>query len=114
MVVEALRQALPAEDSAALPSAGQVWWRAQIQARRADAERAVRPVRVVQTIASAFAVLSLVLLVLRYTSQLQQWLLHLPAAAESLEQPLVWLLGTAAMFVAAVSAGLGFMRRSSK
>ena len=115
VVAELLRQELQAEPSPVLPSAGQVWWRGQMQARRADAERAVQPVRLVQSIAGAFAVLGLVLLLLRYGSQAQQWLMRLPSGSAAVEEPLAWVfLGSTAMFVAAVSAGLGFMRRSSK
>lgn len=115
MVAEVLQQELQHDSGTTLPSAGQVWWRAQIRSRRLDAEHATRPVRVVQTIAAAFAVSGLVWLLLRYGPQLQQWLIQLPEAAENQGQPLAWIfLGTAAMFVAAVSAGLGYMRRSSK
>lgn len=113
MVAEVVRHS--AQSEANLPSAGQVWWRAQIRARQKDAERAVQPVRLVQKITAALAVVGLIFLLLRYASHLQQWWMRLPSEAASVEQSLAWVfLGTAAMVVAVVSAGVGYMRRSSK
>jgi ABC-type Fe3+-siderophore transport system permease subunit len=115
LVAQALRRELPGSATVPLPAAGQVWWRAQIRARRQDAERAVQPVRLVQTIAALCAVIGAVLVLLRYAAQLQQSLTRFPSAAPDWAGPVAWmLLAAAAMFVAAVSAGLGFVRRASK
>jgi hypothetical protein len=42
---------------AQVPAAGRVWWKAQLKARRAAAEPAAAPIRFVERIASACAVL---------------------------------------------------------
>jgi ferric-dicitrate binding protein FerR (iron transport regulator) len=55
-VATALRESSDA-DSAPLPSAGLVWWKAQMRMRREMAERATRPIEWVQR-ASAVAVLA--------------------------------------------------------
>lgn len=40
-------------EAASLPDAGQVWWRATMAAHRAAAERAMRPIRIVEKFALA-------------------------------------------------------------
>ena len=48
------RRRLPAEPRVA--NAGRIWWMAQLRARRAAAERAVRPISVMELVAIAVAV----------------------------------------------------------
>jgi hypothetical protein len=55
-----------------VPSAGTVWWRAQLRARREAAYKASRPITVIQLVASAAAVV--VLVTLSYA--LAPWLTH--------------------------------------
>jgi hypothetical protein len=62
---------------AALPEAGLVWWKAQLLARRAAAERAAQPIAIVERVACASAVLSLVALVIWQWSRIQGWLSEL-------------------------------------
>ena len=115
MVARALRQELQAWEVPVLPSAGQVWWRAQIQGRRLDAERAIQPVRLVQRIAAACSLVGMVFLLLLYAPYLQGWLKLLPAGAPEWAEPLGWVfLGITGTFIAAVSAGLGYIRHASK
>jgi hypothetical protein len=115
MVAQALRQEMQAWEVPVLPSAGEVWWRAQIQARRLDAERAAQPVRLVQRIAAACSVMAMVFLLLLYAPHLQAWLKLLPAGAPEWGEPLGWVfLGITGTFIAAVSAGLGYIRHASK
>ncbi len=45
---------------AALPDAGRIWWKAQFLARRAAAERAARPIAIVEKLAYACGALSVV------------------------------------------------------
>jgi len=60
LVAEALRHAdAQAEAEARLPSAGQVWWKAQLAARRAAEERAAQPIAWVERMAQVFAALTL-------------------------------------------------------
>lgn len=98
----------------ALPSAGQVWWKAQIRARRMDAQRALEPVRLVQRIAAACALAALFVLTLHYAPQLQTWASHISGAAvlDTEERLGGAFLFSAAGFLAAVSAGVSFMLRS--
>lgn len=98
-----------------LPSAGQVWRKAQIRARRADAERALRPVRVVQKISALCVLLASLLPILHYGPQLQHRLNDLPALVLNTEESLtgVFFL-TAIAFVVSVSAGLTYLLHSSK
>jgi hypothetical protein len=115
LVAEFLRQEPRAAEFALLPSAGQVWWRAQIRARQADAERALQPVRWVQRFATVCVLIGALLLIGRYAPQLQDWIQHLAPGTLDAQEPVAWVfLGTAVMFVAAISAGLGYMRHWSK
>lgn len=116
LVGEFLQAESQSGDLPALPSAGQVWWKAQIRARRMDAERAVEPVRLAQRIAAAIALAALFVLTLHYAPQLQTWASHISGAAvlDTEERLGGVFLVSAAAFLAAVSAGLGFMLRWSK
>ena len=59
LVAEALRREdTLAQAEARLPSAGFVWWKAQLAARRAAAERAEQPLAVAERVAEAFGALS--------------------------------------------------------
>jgi hypothetical protein len=99
----------------ALPSGSQVWWKAQIRGRREDAERPLTPVRIAQWTSAACALLALLFLILHYAPQLQHWLNHLPGVVPDAEESLAGVFfGSALAFVAAVSAGLGYLLHSSK
>ncbi len=115
LVAEFLRAEQRIAELPAPPSAGQVWWKAQIRARHQDAERALEPVRLVQRIAAGCVLAALFVLILVYASQLRTWASHLAPAALGAEEPLAEVfLGSAVAFLAVISAGLGFMLRSSK
>ena len=61
LVAEAMRQGDgQAQAEARLPSAGLVWWKAQLAARRAAEERAAQPIAWVERMAQFFGVLALV------------------------------------------------------
>lgn len=62
---------------AALPEAGLVWWKAQLLARRAAAERAAQPIAIVESVACTSAVLSLVALMIWQWSRIHGWLSEL-------------------------------------
>ncbi len=115
VVAEFLQAELQNGVAPPLPSGGQVWWKAQIRARREDAERALKPVRVAQRILGAGALLVFFFVFLHYAPQLQPWLNRLPAAAFDTKEPLAEVLFASAIgFVAVVSAGLTYLLRSSK
>jgi hypothetical protein len=85
-----------------LPSAGQVWWRAQLRARREAAETAARPVIVAQAVAAACA-LGLIAALVTW-----QWPSLAAAAGAWMAGPLAALdLGAAAWIALAASALLG-------
>jgi len=48
----------PAAEEAPLPSAGQIWWKARLAARRAAEERVLRPVRVAESAGMAVTVMA--------------------------------------------------------
>ena len=54
-----------------LPSAGLLWWRAQLVRRQQDQERIERPMRVMRQLATIFAVALLVALVAENSAQLK-------------------------------------------
>lgn len=59
LVAEALRcEAQSAETEVRLPSAGLVWWKAQLAARRAAEQRAAQPIALVERFAQAVGALS--------------------------------------------------------
>lgn len=70
---------------ARLPSAGQVWWRAQLRARREAQAAAARPVLVAQGLGAA-VVLGLIAALISW-----QWPVLAQAAGEWLHQPVVAL-----------------------
>jgi hypothetical protein len=115
VVTEFLQAETQTECSPALPSAGQVWWKAQIRGRREDAEQALKPVRIAQRTSAACAVLALCFLILHYAPQLQQWFNHLPVVVPDTEESLAGIFFASAIAVVAVlSAGLSYLLHSSK
>jgi hypothetical protein len=99
----------------AQPSAGQVWWKAQIRARREDAERALKPVWAVQRISSVCLLLAALFLIVRFGPQLQHWLNDLSEGAFNTSVPMAEVfLASAIAVVAVVSAGLTYLLHSSK
>ncbi|HKW27632.1 MAG TPA: hypothetical protein VJN48_17740 [Terriglobales bacterium] len=115
LVAESLQAEQQIGELPALPSAGQVWWKAQIRGRREDAERALKPVQVAQRTSAACALLALCFLIVHYAPQLQQWLNHLPAVVPSTEESLAGVFFASAIaIVAALSAGLSYLLHSSK
>ncbi len=50
----------------AVPSAGFVWWKAELLARRADAERATKPIAIVEKIGAAIGLVALVSIILSH------------------------------------------------
>jgi hypothetical protein len=115
LVAELLQAEQQTAELPALPSAGQVWWKAQIRGRREDAEQVLKPVRVAQRTSAACALLALLFLILHYAPQLQQWLNHLPAVVPDTEESLARVFFASAIAVVAVlSAGLTYLLHSSK
>jgi hypothetical protein len=98
-MMRAIERDAPAETQ--LPSAGQVWWRAQLRARREAREAAARPVLIAQGLGSAVIVGLLAALIS------WQWPLMTGVAAMWVRQPLVALdLGLAAWSMLAAAAVL--------
>jgi hypothetical protein len=62
------------EAANALPSAGQVWWKAQILAKRSAVERATRPIVYFQKLSYAFGTLSVLAVALWNWNAIQRWL----------------------------------------
>ena len=60
LVAEFLIEESRAAPDSPLPDPGTVWWKAQLRARRAAAERATRPIRIVERVAWACGLGSLV------------------------------------------------------
>jgi hypothetical protein len=60
LAASALHDDAPAAAPMALPSAGQVWWRAELRSRHEAAHLAQRPILAVQVVAAVVAVLGLV------------------------------------------------------
>jgi len=74
MVAQVLRQAdAAARAEARLPAPGLVWWKAQIRARRAAAERASEPIAIVESVAGVCGVLSLLALAIWQWSRIASW-----------------------------------------
>jgi hypothetical protein len=89
-------------DDVRLPSAGQVWWRAQLRARREAQQAAARPVLIAQGLGSA-VILGLIAAVLSW-----QWPVITEVAGAWVRQPLVSLdLGVAAWAMLVVAAVAG-------
>lgn len=85
-----------------LPSAGQVWWRSQLRARREAQQAAARPVLIAQGLGTA-VILGLIAAVLSW-----QWPLIAEVAGAWMRQPLLWLdLGVAAWAMLIVAAVAG-------
>lgn len=85
-----------------LPSAGQMWWRAQLRARREALDAAARPVLIAQGLGAA-VIIGLVAALLSW-----QWPVIAEAAGAWVRQPLVALdLGVAAWTLLAGAAVLG-------
>ena len=62
-----------AREEAALPSAGFVWWKAQLLARRAEAERATQPIAFVERIAGALGALCSIGFIIAEWSTVESW-----------------------------------------
>jgi hypothetical protein len=85
-----------------LPSAGQMWWRAQLRARREAREAAARPLLIAQGLGAA-VVIGLLAALISW-----QWPAMAGLAATWLRQPIVALdLGVAAWSLLAGAAVLG-------
>ncbi len=81
LVADALAQERAAAVAEARPpSASLVWWKAQLRARREAAERAVRPVALVERAACAFAIVAALVAVFWLAPHLAEWLPPLGAA----------------------------------
>ena len=89
-------------DDVRLPSAGQVWWRAQLRARREAQQAAARPVLIAQGLGAA-VIIGLIAAVLSW-----QWPVMTEMAGAWVRQPLVALdLGVAAWAMLVVAAVVG-------
>lgn len=74
LVAVALAQARgPACAEVRLPSAGLVWWKAQVRARREAAEQAAQPIVIAERVASAFGILALLGVVIWQWSRVSEW-----------------------------------------
>lgn len=62
------------EAANALPSPGQIWWKAQILAKRSAAERVTRPIVYFEKLAFAFGTLGVLAVALWNWSSIQTWL----------------------------------------
>jgi hypothetical protein len=62
------------EAASALPSPGQIWWKAQILAKRAAAERAIGPIVYFEKLAYAFGTLGVLAVALWNWNSIQTWL----------------------------------------
>jgi hypothetical protein len=60
--------------STRVPSAGWMWWRAQLRAKREAAERIVEPITIVERVAYVFAALSIAGLIFWNWSSIRAWL----------------------------------------
>lgn len=58
---------------ARLPDAELVWWKAQLKARRAAAERAVQPIAMFETVACAVGGLTLIAILAFFWPRVQAW-----------------------------------------
>jgi hypothetical protein len=56
-----------------LPSPGLIWWKAQMLSKRAAAERAIRPIKIVEKAAFACAPLGLAGMILWKWTEIQTW-----------------------------------------
>jgi hypothetical protein len=75
LVAEALRREDKlAQAEAQPPSAGLVWWKAQLVARRAAADRAAQPIAVTERVAQTFGVLSAIGLTLAHWPRILGWI----------------------------------------
>jgi hypothetical protein len=99
-----------AEAGVQLPKAAQVWWRAQLRSRREAAERAVRPIAIVERFGCGAAVLAFAAAVAWQWRQFQLWLGWLGTrwanASPSDHRMGLWVLGlalSAAAFLLLVS-----------
>lgn len=57
-----------------LPNAGLIWWKAQLKAKRAAAERAAQPIRLVEKISCACAALAALFLSIWQWNAIRLWL----------------------------------------
>jgi hypothetical protein len=74
LVAEAMLQEHDlAQSDVRLPSAGLVWWKAQLAARRAAEERATQPITLVERFAQALALISVVGLALWQWPRISSW-----------------------------------------
>ena len=76
-------QAEVAQDGRRLPSAGLVWWKAQLAARRAAEQRATAPIAWTERAALALGTFALALLVAGQWPQIAAWLQGEPSAHPS-------------------------------
>lgn len=58
---------------ATLPNGGLIWWKAQLKAKRAAAERVTQPISIVETVFCACAVLSAIGILIWQWSPIQTW-----------------------------------------
>jgi hypothetical protein len=85
-----------------LPSAGQMWWRAQLRARREARDAAARPVLIAQGVGAA-VIIGLIAAIISW-----QWPLIADTAGAWVRQPLVALdLGVTAWTMLVAAAVLG-------
>lgn len=68
-----LREAELAHGEARIPSAGTVWWRAQMRAREEAARTVSRPITIIQVVAIACAAVLVVLAATLAAPNVQQW-----------------------------------------
>jgi len=66
-----------------VPSAGWMWWRAQLMAKRAAAERATQPITLVEQLAGACAALSLIGVLIWQWHAIRGWLASLSGTWQS-------------------------------
>jgi hypothetical protein len=77
----------------ALPSAGQVWWRAELRARHEAARLAQRPVVAVQVVAAVVCLLALVTGLRSFAPDAWTWLVQTATMARAGEGAGTWAMG---------------------
>ena len=105
-VASALRLAVDHDDADALPSADQIWWRAQLQARRDAEARALRPLDTVERAEPLVVLVAIVTAFVLRGDAIMRWLGGW-IATDATGQAIQTILPPALMPILLIGAGLG-------